>query len=472
LIDAMRPSPLPEDGRLAGGARAAHASAVWTARDAPPIIARIVSPSAPAPWLLACLAALPLVLIARSMWTAPLLDTDLWWLMLAGARFVAGEVPRTNLFSWTAPDHPWVCHSLLVGAIYWLAGVDGVGVVRGLVASATALLLLALAHRRQHHWATLLAVAWVMPMVVYGRSERPLAWGNMMMAALMVLLERAEWRHRHAAAALLIWVWAWVHGSFVVGLVALALHSWRWALVGAALTLANPYGLELWKLVAGYGAGADAMAFVHAHVPEWFPARPTHPWIALMLVLAALAGGLALWRRDWRTLALWALLFPLALRHLRFIDIFAIAMLPSVARAFERLPRGRPIASPVVPAALALALVAALAPRVAPDPARFPAALLPAIPADERLWNEWLLGGWLAFHGRAPYWDTRNDPYPRALLEEGLRIQSAAPGWREALAARGVELVVAVSPALQRALEADGWRRVAVDGETAVWRRH
>jgi hypothetical protein len=426
------------------------------------------------PWfavLAAAVAAVPLVVTAGPAWRDPLRDTDLWWLMRAGRDLLAGIVPRENGYSWTTPHELWICHELVVAAVYAAIGPGRVGVARGLLVSATALALARTAWRKESHIATILATSWAAFLVAFGHTERPLTWGNFFLAGLVALLTTTTWRGRHAAAAVLVGVWAWVHGSFVIGLLVLAVYSWRWAIAAGGLTLLNPYGVHLWMLIGGYGAGAGSKAWVQAHVPEWHPLDPHVALIALMLGAAALAPLLALWRRDWRGVALAAVLLPLAVMHQRFIDVFAIALLPSLASGLAALPRGRPIANPVWPAAAALAVMAVVAPHAAVDRTAFPERLLPSIPAEARIWNDWPLGGWLAYHDRAPFWDTRNDPYPLGVLEDGYLIASQSPGWRAVLDKWQIAYVITASPGLVDALTAERWVDVASDGQTRLLRR-
>jgi hypothetical protein len=417
------------------------------------------------------LAALPLTIAAWPGWHNPLRDTDLWWLMRTGQDILAGRIPHENSYSWTAPRELWICHEPVIAGVYAAVGLAGVGLVRGILVSLTAILLARTAWRKESHIATVVASCWVASLIVFGHSERPLTWGNFMLAALMALLELSTWRSRHAMAAVLVGAWAWVHGSFVIGLLVLIVYSWQWGLIAAGLTLLNPYGLQLWLFVGSYGTGAGSKAWIHAHVPEWFPLDPHIGIVAAMLVFAALAPLLALWKRDWRGLTLAAFLFPLAIFHQRFIDVFAIALLPAVARGLAGLPGARPISNPAWVVAVAMAAMAVGTPRPAVDGASFPAALLPAIPPYARLWNDWPLGGWLAYHHRAPFWDTRNDPYPLDVLEDGLRVTEQGPGWQSTLDRWQIEYVITAAPGLAGALKGDGWTEVARDGPTRLLRR-
>ncbi|MEW6197583.1 MAG: hypothetical protein AB1601_02795 [Planctomycetota bacterium] len=420
-------------------------------------------PGGPVSLLLAAAAAGLLWLSFAQAWWNPIQDPDVFWQLWAGRQMLAGEFPRTNTFSWTAPDTPWVPHEPLVALSYAAAGLEHVGLLRGIVVSLSAGMLAVLAWRREAAWATLFALCGCLVLVIYGRSERALSWGNLVLAAIACLVYRVPARHRWRMplAAALVGVWANVHGSFVLGVLMLGLVHWRWGPLAAGLCLFNPSGWKLYALVLGYGVGHEAQAFVHQAIPEWYPLDLTTPlgWLRLICLLAA--GYLLMRDRQWRWVVLWALVGILAVRHQRFFDVLCIALLAPVTDALARRLPARQIAHPAPLLAAAMFVTAIVSPRPAVDATMYPDPLLHDLPREARLWNEFHLGGWLGYHGRRCYWDPRNDCYPPDVLQDGLRIAKRWPGWGEALERRRIEAVLASDAALLAALEADGWTATA-----------
>lgn len=418
------------------------------------------------------LAAMLLAAFALPAWQRPIMDPDLWWLLWSGDMILNGSLPAANLLSWTAEEHPWTSHEILVAALYAAAGIEGMPVLRGLVVSATLLLVLLASWRPRCAWASLLALGWVILMVRYGRTERALSVGNLLLAAEMALLVAAPARRwAMPAAALLVAVWASAHGSFVVGLLALAIFDWRWGLAAAAGTLANPYGWHVWELVVGYGTGADVRGLVHATIEEWMPPRLDDPWTLARLAALALAAGLLAWRRQWRPLLLCAALTALSLKHVRFLDIAAIALAPWLAIALaEVLPerRERLAAAPLLAAAV---LLAALPGSPGLDRNLYPLSLPFAGLQNSRLWNDHYLGGFLGYHGVKVFWDSRNDCVPFDVYRDGVAIERETPGWQDILDRWRIDTVVTASAGKVAALAQSGWRRTAREGEVTVLTR-
>ncbi len=404
--------------------------------------------------------------IALPAWTQPIRDPDLWQNLWAGEEMLAGRFPRTNHLSWTAPDQPWTMHETLVSLTYAAVGLDNVGLVRGIIVSACVLLFAQLAWRPKCALATLFAIAWVTPVIVFGRTERALSWGNLFLAATAALLFTARGTWRLAVAALLAALWANIHGSFVVGIFLIFLTDWRWGLAAAGLTLCNPYGFHLWELIVGYGTGAESLAFVHRHVVD-----PRDPQELLLALYFALAGALLWTGKEWRPKLLWALTCALAVWHWRYCDIVGITLLPFVARRLEKLLPEKPVGHPawlLAPAFLITALVRAPAPV---DEDKFPGGILAGVPRDARLWNDFEIGGWLGYHGIKVFWDSRNDCYPIDVWRDAVQITVGADDWRQTLDARHIDALVTADPEKVSELTANGWKQVHSAGRLTVLTR-
>jgi hypothetical protein len=398
-------------------------------------------------------------LLVAPAWWRPLQDPDLWWLLGAGTALLRGQLPATNAVSFTAPDTPWVLHEPAVAMAYAAVGLAGIPLLRGLVLSVTGLLLVHVAARPRHGWATVLGVAWALPLLAGAVSERALAWGDLFLAATVALL-RSKRRWAPAVAALVVGACAEVHGSFVLGVGLLALEAPAWAVVAAALSLLNPNGFQLWALIAGYASGTGAPGFATRLVAEWDWLAPTSPAAILALGAVASGGVLALAgegrRRD---KVLYVVLAAGALRHARGCAPLAIVLLPAVVdRLVALTPSDRPLGRPLPLLAGALLLTALVVPTPRLDGGRYPEAVRAAIPAGARTWSDLPLGAWLAAGGVPVFWDARNDCYPEAVLADGATIQWQLDGWEEVLGAWRVEAVVTTRASLADDLERAGWR--------------
>jgi hypothetical protein len=415
---------------------------------------------------------------AREAWTVPLLDPDLWWQLWSGEQMLAGTFPRHNAISWTAPDAAWVTHEPLVALTYAAAGLGAVGWVRGVVVTAGYALVLHLATRRGSAWATIFAAAWAAPLIVFGTTERALSWGNLCLALTQVLVLRGTPRSL-TAAAVVVGLWAHVHGSFVLGVLWLLLTNWRFGLAAAVLTLANPNGWHVWGLVSGYGVGAGTQGLVHDMVREWRPLDLTTASGITRLIWLVIPGVMVLrpqwpWKSGlerWRPRVLWLATIWLAVWHVRYTDIAGIVMLPFVARELElRLPRLRAM-SPVPAFVVLMGITAAVSPRATTPQEHYPSALVHSIPSGARIWNDFHLGGFLGYHGRSVFWDSRNDCYPEDVFRDGLTVARMSPGWRDVLQRRRVDTVVTAQPELREALLKSGFHLQAGAGSVSVLSR-
>lgn len=421
-------------------------------------------------WFLAAV----LLLAARIVppWTQPLGDPDFWWLWWHGTEWLHGTMPVLNSLSWTASDAPWVTHEPGVALIDALAGPDHLGIVRNLLLAVTWLVLTYGAWRPGSGRSLPLTLAWAMLLVNWGVSERPLSWGNLMMAVTVALTtpaRRLDGRPtllggsagrdsaRLALAALGVGLWANLHGSFPVGIVLVGLADWRWGIAAALATLANPYGLHIWGLLGEYQPGADVGMFVEKAIPEWQPLDlTTFPGLlagALLLIALPLV-----WPFRWRPVLLWAALTAMAFRHARFTDIAAIGLLPWVSAGLSLRLAPLSVPSPLGPATAVTVLAAVLL-----TPPRFlPAEYPPDFPFRQlighRVWNEYGLGGFLGAHGVPVFWDPRVHCYPLPILVDGSRIEWSDAQRGPLLEQWKVDRVVARSAHILDPLRDAGWR--------------
>ncbi|HEY6460449.1 MAG TPA: hypothetical protein VIY73_09870, partial [Polyangiaceae bacterium] len=275
----------------------------------------------PVPWLLGVvLAAGWSVALVRCV-TARVSDADVWWVAAAGREMLAsGQVPRTNVFSFVEPDHPWVMHEWLFGVPYAL-GLDALGPrFFALVAAAAFVALAAVVLRgtlgTSRHAAVGIVLAMI-PLLVFAHPTARPTWVALLVPAAMTVLAFGDpFRPARAAACLLLELaWTNAHGTFPLGvaiLVAAAFAGPRerrvrsaTAAAAALITLANPYGLRLLALVASYalgGASLDDLARITEYAPLGDPRylAVVTPLGALALLLLAVVAVASLVRRRHR----------------------------------------------------------------------------------------------------------------------------------------------------------------------------
>lgn len=204
-------------------------------------------------------------------------DPDIWWHLRTGQLiWQRGHVPRTDWFTYTNPDSPWIdLHwgfQIIAAGLWSLGGAPALVLTKSLLASGTFLVAMTAVRRPWAAWQTV--ACWLPALLIFsGRNQvRPEMFSLFFLAAELTILLHARQRPRLVWLLPLIQVlWINVHGLFVLGLVlwtcfvvgesarrcfsppvdeaheAGRVTFRRWlAVTGlmAAAALANPYGLD------------------------------------------------------------------------------------------------------------------------------------------------------------------------------------------------------------------------------------
>lgn len=225
--------------------------------------------------------------------TADAATGDVWWLAAAGRDMLASHaVPTRNLFSYAAPDTPWVMHEWLYGIVYAI-GLTKLGpacfaLFTSLTVAAIHLALVYACFARARSiaaGATALAIPFFSTLFAL-QSPRPSLAALVFPACMGALLftTQALTRARIAMVLFIELVWANAHGSFPLGVVLLLVATLEaptggerkkraFVTVAAALlTFINPYGAQLHALVLSYLLGTTEISrFIHSHIVEFFP---------------------------------------------------------------------------------------------------------------------------------------------------------------------------------------------------------
>ena len=430
----------------------------------------------------------------------PVSDSDLFWHVETGRRTLAGDLPRTDIFSWSVSGSPvftdqWLGDVLLAGA-HAIADWRGVLALRVLAVFALVVLIVDTAVRARPG-RPIIAVLAVLPAVALSRfawTDRPELLG-LVCFALMVRLLRGGDRELLLSIPLLF-VWTQLHGSYALGL-GLILAScaaratlddrerWRFAPIAAfavLATLLTPSGLAAWT-----SSGGHFLAPPRFVAEEGVPDARTLPGQLFLLTLALLIATSMLARRT--TLKEAALLVPTALVALtaaRHTPLLAIAAAPYFASRWpDPLARWRQDAArrdrasesrsgfgragALLGALLVLAAAIGLTDAKV-DESGYPRAALAAVPSGRGVLNLYNWGGWLIYaKPETPVFiDGRLFPYVPAVFDDYLTVINAKPGWEDIVARRGITTIF-VGPRDPIAVRAPerGWR-IAYQDDIAV----
>lgn len=281
-----------------------------------------------------------------------------------GELFVkAHEILSTNLYAYTHPDFPTVCHHWGAGVIFYLfmqcGGFVALSAFYAVLLVVTFLLSMAVSRRTAGFWPTVLMAAVALPLVGYRIEIRPEGFTTLLLAIEFLLL--TEWRARRLSSR---WLWvvpaiqlAWinVHILFFTGFVLLAffiIDAWvndpdrgRWkglsfiGLVSLVVSLVNPFGLEglLEPLnifrVYGYKLAENQNVFF---MMKRFAG---HGIYAFFLVLLAVSWGLLALRlfreRAWKAVLLDIMILGffglMGVKAIRAFSMFAFFFIPLAA---------------------------------------------------------------------------------------------------------------------------------------------
>lgn len=278
----------------------------------------------------------------------PQKDYDIWWHLRTGQLIrEKGEIPRTDWYTFTAADAPWIdLHWGFQVASSWVydrTGFVGLNLAKCAVTALAVGLLITAKAPGWPFWAMLLAWQPALYMLGGRMYVRPETMTLLWLASFLAILFR--WRsHPRLAFALPILQVAWVNtqGLFVLGpfLVGVAFLDaafapgafspergrwWRRATLVTGLTglacLVNPYGLrgalfplELLKTMGDetFAKHIAELSSIPKLVQDWgLDPMPSDPWGLLKYLVVNFPSFMLTFQIQLATIALGALSFPL-----------------------------------------------------------------------------------------------------------------------------------------------------------------
>jgi hypothetical protein len=305
------------------------------------------------------------IAIAAVVATSTLADPDLWGHVRFGGDIAAtGSLRSDDSYSFTS-DRQWINHEWLsewtMYRAYTLGGDTGLVLLKAalvglmLVLALVPLRLLEPSATRAYDLAALTVIGGSLFRL---QTMRPQLFGLVFWAALVAILAGCGSRPHRALffAPIVFELWANSHGSWPLGLAALAvwaaitacrsdLTAGRRAtilaipIVSALATLINPYGVELWSFLA------DTIRPARSDILEWAPIYSL-PYGAQLPWLISFVAGVALGIRGGRvpaaTLAVLVFVAGTSFTVSRLDAFLAVAVTALLSPQLARLqPFGR-----------------------------------------------------------------------------------------------------------------------------------
>lgn len=190
------------------------------------------------------------------------LDPDFGWHLQTGNLILSSGIPRTDPFSYTMPNFPYVDHAWLTDVfIAKLFPVIGIG---GLALMVSAVIIGAVLITRGNLVINILALC----ILFSFSSVRPQVISWLFFAFLIYLIfnpnQFKKWR---LIVPGIFFIWANLHGGFTAGLILLAFFDFPIFLVSLLATLLNPYVFGLWREI--WSTLTDVS--LHSTIGEWQP---------------------------------------------------------------------------------------------------------------------------------------------------------------------------------------------------------
>ncbi|MFL5761835.1 MAG: hypothetical protein ACJ789_19220 [Thermomicrobiales bacterium] len=440
-------------------------------------------------------------------------DFDLFRHLSNGRLWVdSGIFPSPDRFSWSAPGHTVIVHSIQFDRIFYLLwklhGTEAIA-AGAAVLFAGALLPYAFLLGRMglNPFIETIGLILLVVMLLPYRGARPHFFGAVLFGILVLLAERPFGLRKAIVSGVVLGLWLNLHASFLVGfmLVGCAVAAWTLArdyraaanaslalLMGSAATLVSRFGLDLWRLPFTVSSND---AFIHIN-GDWVGLRPLSPVDSLVGLLIVAATALGVWRRgDARALTALALLLP-TIQYSRFSTFLAPLLFILVAeRLAERAPYivvnplsnlGKTLIDGRLTkiAAVILLIGVFYASRFAPatlEGAAF--SSMPESAVTELLacgqpapvWNDFDWGAYLIWRGDGLYTigiDGRAETvYPTQVFKDYFAVIQHAANWQELVQTSPAQYML-VKPEMKPFVEPlDGWQIVHTDGVAIVAKR-
>lgn len=401
----------------------------------------------------------------------PIGDNSFFTHLETGRLILESGIPKADPYSFTAPGEPWVVQSWLASLLYALSeralGATGVRLLTGVLVGVLVALVWRLTRPAKGLAVRILVVGLVIIVGANFWAPRPLLFGLVFFALLLVIHED---RRDPRWAIPIMWLWVNTHGSFPLGLAAIAvlalgirldkgdtsrsLRLLGWAALGTLAAAISPLGPVLLTFPVHLLGRSEFLQ----RVVEWQSPSFSVTWARVFLVQVLVAVVLLVRRPSYRNALPMVVFVAAALIALRNIPVASIMLVPGMARGLQGIGglQGRergPVAigTGVVTVAVGLLAAVALLGQPAYDLTGYPTdALVWAEqhgvgPRTIRLATEDTTGNLIeVLDGTSAkvFLDDRYDMYPRSVMEDYLRIHGGAAGWDKALRDQGVDCVL------------------------------
>jgi hypothetical protein len=420
---------------------------------------------------------------------------------LATGRLIVGGagIPTHDPYSFTARGAPWVVQSWLASVLYgwidsWFGG-QGLRVLMGLTTAALAALVWRLSRPAKGLIGRVVTCGFVVGVGSAVWSPRPLLIGLLMLAVTLLAAEDGlpAWVLLPA-----FWIWVNTHGSFPLGLVALAalwagrradgddgateLRCLLWAIGGTVAGAISPLG----PVLLLFPIHLLGKASVLQNIVEWQSPSFALGWSRLFLLQVVVAIVLLVRRPSYRVAIPLVVFVAAALIGERNVAVAGIVMVPGMARGFEgigtlRGDRRTPVAGALLVVLVLLAVVVTRTSLAQPafDLKAFPVAPVAWLQqnglhrSDVHMATSDTTGNYLELvygRGANAFIDDRVDMYPAKVVDDYVALLHGQSNWEQVLDQDKIDLVLTGRDGPLNSLLTDSgkWRVLYQDHDWSV----
>ncbi len=267
-------------------------------------------------------------------------DPDYPWHLRNGQYILEQGIPELDPYSYSMPSFRYINHEWLTDiSLYWLDSNFG-QIIAGFIFAGIGLASLIFAIPKiTVGYSALLLLSGLVVLPYFGIRPQILSW---LFTSLLVnfLLIKRPW-----LTPVLFLIWANLHGSFVFGLIIVALFTllskqyFRNIIIlilSSLLTLINPYGYRLWTDI-WMQLSDYSYRFT---IVEWMPILYRYDLAFIILVALSLL-LIYKYRPSFKLfpLFLFSMLLFMSLNSQRYVPLWVVVTLPTIVQALQRLTK-------------------------------------------------------------------------------------------------------------------------------------
>lgn len=253
------------------------------------------------------------------------IDPDFGWHLQSGRHYLAFGIPKTDIFTFSAPNFPWINHEWLndsfIALLFGLGGYTATAVFFAIVWTSAFII----AGRRYSTAVLLFASVSTIPFI----GIRPVAWTALFIAIIERIINNRNKKYSYLLPVIFL-LWANLHGSFVLGLLLLMLWQifaknkmpWTAIVLSFLAVLINPYGPRVYEEIIRTASDSQ----LRFRISEW--QMFVLPFLSFIYLIIFSAFHFVFSKKPIKdTISIPGLLLVMTLSSIRHFPVFVVTSL-------------------------------------------------------------------------------------------------------------------------------------------------